>query len=560
MTKELKYALLSSDLILTSRTPPFEIPSKYISELLFERLTSHGDETLFIEGSTGERMTALQVRDTACTIAHAFLDVGLKEGDVVFGYCHNSSLHGCCMFATTLIGGVFTGCMHTHPVRDLEFQLRDAEGKVLLCSSKNLECAVKACQTCTNVQLIIVLDADVEDVARMKPSNSVVEMKSIKEILGREPKKTDIKLPVAPLSVPPEKVVALSMYSSGSTGNPKGVLKTHKNCIAMCTNVEPDLRFTGSRKATITCHSPMPHTSGTMTLMSAMYIGQRVVINDGFDLHSFLRSVEEFKVTNSYLAPSYIVILSKSRMIASQYDISSLKYVVTGGAPLPESVVDDFLDITKVDRLWQIYGMTESGMVTGVDPEIKSTKTVGRPNRGVKLQFIDRESGQAVGPNQVGEIFIYGPENTVGYFKRPDADTENITPEGWIRSGDAGYFDDDGLVYIVDRYKEMIKYDTCQVAPSELESLLLTHPSVSEAAVVGIPDEVHGEIPRAFVVPKDKAAAKNEEELLSFVNDQVASIKQIRGGIRFVDDLPKISLGKIDRVTLKKKLDALKFL
>lgn len=555
MSMELKYAMLSSDLVLTSKTPDIELPNKYISEVLYNRLTEHGDKTIFIEGPTGERMSGIQVRDTASTIAHALLDHGVRQEDVIFGYCHNTSLHGCCILATAAIGTVYTGCMHTHPVRDMEFQLRDAEGKVVLCSLANLPIAVQACQTCPLVTLIIVLDSHLQEKENIH--DSTVKIISIYDILDRRAKDSDIKLPIIPLDLPPEKSIAYSMYSSGTTGNPKGVLKTHKNTIAVCMNPEPRMNFTGSTSNIITCHSPMPHTSGTMTLINAMYGGQTVVINDGFKLETFLCSVEKYRVNLAYLAPAYIIILSKSAEIVNKYDISTLKSVVTGGSPLPDSVVDTFVDVMKVDRLWQVYGMTESGLVTGVDPEVKSTKTVGRPMRGVQMKFIDRETGQALGPNQVGEVFIMSPENTIGYFKRPDADAENLTPDGWIRSGDAAYFDEDGLIYIVDRYKEIIKYDTCQVAPSELESILLTHESVAEAAVVGIPDEIHGEIPRAFVVPKDPTGNHSEEELLSFVNRQVASIKHIRGGIMFVQSLPKISLGKVDRVTLKKKPESL---
>lgn len=550
MAKELKYAKLTSDLILTSKTPGTEIPDKYISELLFEKLTEHTDKTLFIDGPTGEKMTGAEIRETASRIALSLTDHGIKEGDVVFGYSFNNSHYACAVIACPLIGAVFTGCMHTHPIRDLDFQLKDAGGKVLLCSSQNLDVALQACENNDQVILVVLLDVETVPASGRQTKVKVV---SIHDLAKRETRSGDIKLPVIPLSKPPSEAVAFSMYSSGTTGNPKGVLKSHKNTIALCVSPEPGLGFTSAMgtPCTITCHSPMPHTSGTMTVIAAVYGGTTLVFNDGFKPETFLSSIEKYGVNYAYLAPAYIVILSKLGHEVEKYDISSLEYVVTGGSPLLQSVVDDFYSVMKISRLWQVYGMTESGLVTGVDADVKSTATVGRPQRNVQLKFVDRESGKALGPNEVGEIYIKGPENTIGYYNRPDADAENFSSDGYIKSGDAGYFDDDGLTFIVDRYKELIKYDTCQVAPSELESILLSHESVAEAAVVGMPDEVHGEIPKAFVVLKNEADV-SEDELLAHVNDQVADIKRIRGGIVFVEVLPKIGLGKVDRVTLKR--------
>ena len=554
MTQELKYARLSNDLILRSKAPAIAIPDVYLSDLLHHKLTVHHEKVILIDGRTSEPMNGWQIRDTASTIARSFLDYDIREGDVIFGYCVNSSVYGCSLLACTFIGAVFTGCMHSYPLRDVSQQLSDSEAKVLLCCSSNLNVATQAANIVSSVVLIVVMDADFREV---KLTSSRKRIISIEQMLSRCNRPNDQPMPITPLKKKPAIAIALSAYSSGSTGAPKGVLKTHANYVGNLMSPEPGLHFACRRMTDIvSCHMPFAHSTGNITLFAAMYFGFTAIVNDGFVVDQFLRCIPKYKMSYSYIAPSYIAMLSKSSVV-KDYDVSSLTAVVTGGASLPQTAVKPFLaQFSSCERLVQIYGITEGGCITCVDDGYNNYATAGRPLRGVRIKIMDRQSGKALSFNETGEILIDGPEKMIGYFKRPDADAENITSDGWIRSGDAGFFNEEGLIFIVDRLKEVIKVDSLQVSPSELESVLVSHESVSEAAVIGIKDEVHGEVPKAFVVPKDISRIPDAKVLMTFVNDQVASFKQIKE-LLLVQSLPKISIGKIDRPSLKRDPESL---
>ena len=429
---------------------------------------------------------------------------------------------------------------------------------------ENFDTAQKVALECASVEAIILVGSSgmgirtSEDCTKNNFECSV-KVISIDKFLEREPKESDVKIPVD-LKVPSEDATAFILYSSGSTGTPKGVRRTHFNTVASFVKV-PSHTFCGESERVVTCHHPMPHAGGTWTAMGAMNMGQTIIVSRAFSVENWLRVVERFKVTMSFLAPSYIVLVTKHPQLVSKYNLDSLEMVFTGGAPILDSVIDIFIAMTGIDNLKQGYGSTEAGGVSVTPPDLFNPRTIGQLTCNFSLRIVDRESGQNLGQGSVGEFYVKGPEVSPGYLNRPDADQENFTIDGWCMTGDAGYVDEDGLLFIVDRYKEVIKVDTQQVPPAEIESILLSHESIKEAAVIGIPDEDHGEVPKAFVVMNgtrfdegtkfDEGTRFDEESILEFVNSQVAEWKKLRGGIQVIDHLPKISIGKIDRVFLK---------
>jgi acyl-CoA synthetase (AMP-forming)/AMP-acid ligase II len=279
----------------------------------------------------------------------------------------------------------------------------------------------------------------------------------------------------------------------------------------------------------------------------ALAAGATVVTMPRFELEPFLHTMETHAVSYAFLAPPIVLTLAKQPVV-DRYDLSRLRVIVSGGAPLGAEVV-----IACRERLGcvvkQGYGLTEASPVTHInpaDPDRIKAYTIGLllPNTAGKV--VDPESGADLGPDERGEVWVRGPQVMKGYLNRPDATAEMITPDGWLRTGDLGFVDTDGHFTIVDRLKELIKYKGYQVAPAELEAVLLSHPAVADAAVIPSPDDEAGEVPKAFVVTRGEISAN---ELMAFVAGRVAPYKRIRR-VAFIDQIPKSPSGKILRRVL----------
>jgi len=254
-----------------------------------------------------------------------------------------------------------------------------------------------------------------------------------------------------------------------------------------------------------------------------------------------------------HLVPPIIIALAK-HPIVDKFDLSSVKTIISGAAPLAAETEKQLLERLKNSRLTlkQAYGMTELSPLSHYSPSDMSPRSgsVGLLIPNVEAKVLDLETGELLLPNQQGEICVRGPNVMLGYYGLTQETGATIDPDGFLHTGDIGYFDQDGYFFIVDRLKELIKYKGFQVAPAELEALLLEHPKIADSAVIPVPDEEAGEIPRAFVVLKPNCSM-TEEEVKKYVADNVAPHKKLRGGVQFIAAVPKSSSGKILRRLLK---------
>lgn len=263
----------------------------------------------------------------------------------------------------------------------------------------------------------------------------------------------------------------------------------------------------------------------------------------------FLSAVQEYKITKAPLVPPIILGLAKHPLV-DQYDLSSLELVMSGAAPLGAEVAREASNRVGC-KIAQGYGMTEASPVTHLTPTNQGDGKIGSlglPIPNTEVMIVSPETGQPLGKNENGEIWIRGPQIMKGYLNRPDATEESIDSDGWYHTGDIGYVDDEGYFYAVDRMKELIKYKGMQVAPAELEALLLTHESIADAAVIPVEDEEAGELPKAFIVLKQNQSL-NEPDVMDFVAQRVAPHKKIRI-VEFVSEIPKSASGKILRRVL----------
>jgi len=345
---------------------------------------------------------------------------------------------------------------------------------------------------------------------------------------------------------PREDMIAMP-YSSGTTGLPKGVMLTHYNMVANICQTDGLEPINENDK--LIAVLPFYHIYGMGVILNiSLYHGATVVTLPRFDLEQFLKTLQDYGVTRAHLVPPILVALAKHPMV-DKFDLSKLGRITSGAAPLSADLAQAVA--TRLNCIVkQGYGLTETSPVTHINPDDHIRPgAAGMLIRNTECRIVDLESGADLETNAQGEVWIRGPQVMKGYLNNTGATEITIDPEGWLHTGDIGYVDDDGFLFVVDRLKELIKYKGYQVAPAELEALLLTHPAIADAAVIPCPDEEAGEVPKAFVVLKGDVTA---DEIMAYVAERVAPYKKIRR-VEVIEQIPKSLSGKILRRVLVEK-------
>jgi acyl-CoA synthetase (AMP-forming)/AMP-acid ligase II len=506
-------------MIQTSRRAPIEIPNVPLTRFLLESAAGHADRPAFVEAASGRSLTHGQWADAVRRGAAALAKRGLRKGDTFAIYSPNVPEYAIALHAAALIGGVVTTANPLYTADELAYQLGDSKAMFLATVPAFLEKASQA-----------AAKAGVKEVF----------------VFGEGPGATPFAELLANDAAPPEVAidprqdVVLLPYSSGTTGLPKGVMLTHANVggnIAQTLDGFPELTADDVLAGVL----PFFHSYGLVVIMNAVLrLGARAITMPRFEMEAFLEMIQKHRVTCAHLVPPIILGLAKHPAV-DRYDLSSLKQIVSGAAPLGGNVAQACAARLGCSVL-QGYGLTETSPVSHVGV-VEKPGSIGRPLPNTECKVASLIDGSELGPGEQGEIWIRGPQVMKGYLNRPDATAAMIDADGWLHTGDIGCLDDDGDLYVVDRVKELIKYKGLQIAPAELEAVLLGHPAIADAAVIPIPDEEAGEVPKAFVLLKGDATV---EEILAFVAARVAPHKKIRR-VEIVDQIPKTPSGKILR-------------
>ncbi len=504
------------------------IPDVGVPQMVYQHALQYGEKPAMIDGVSGRTLTYTQLYGGVRRVAGNLVKRGLRKGDVVGIYCPNLPEYPLAYHGVALAGGIVTTANPLYTADELAYQLRDSNAKFLITVGPLLEKAIPAAQ-----------QAGVQEVFVIGEGEGATPFTAL--LAEAEPPEVAIN--------PAEDLIVLP-YSSGTTGLPKGVMLTHRNLVANMVqvlasgvNLQQDERVIGVL--------PFYHIYGMLVILNlCLYRGMTIVTMPRFDLEQFLKIMQDYKITRANLVPPIILALAK-HPIVDNYDLSHLKIIMSGAAPLSAELAQACSERLGCIVL-QGYGLTETSPVTHVNPEDPARiklGSVGVPVASTECAVVSLETGNPLGVREEGEIWIRGPQVMKGYLNNPEATAQTLTPDGWLRTGDVGYVDEDGYFYIVDRVKEMIKYKGLQIAPAELEAVLLTHPAVADAAVVPSPDEEAGEVPKAYIVLKGQAT---EQELMDYVAGRVAPFKKIRK-VEFVDQIPKSPSGKILRRVLTQK-------
>jgi acyl-CoA synthetase (AMP-forming)/AMP-acid ligase II len=516
-------------MIFTSPYPDVDIPSMALTDFVLEHSARRGEKPALIDGPSGRTYSHAEAARAIRAAAGGLAARGIVKGDVVALYAANVPEYAIAFHAVAALGAVCTTINPTYTVDELAFQLEHAAARALISGADVLDRAREGAAR-AGVDELYVFGAG-EDGAT-----------PFATLLDGDP----AAAPDAPAG--PEDLVALP-YSSGTTGLPKGVMLTHRNLV---TNV---LQSTAQQPVTaddtLVGVLPLFHIYGLSVVMNAVLRnGATLVTMPRFDLEGFLALVQEHRATKAHLVPPIVLALAKSPLV-ERYDLSSLQLVNSGAAPLSAELAQAAAARVGCPVV-QGYGMTESSPVTHVtplDPGRHRPGSIGPPVPNTECRIVDVASGTELGAGEEGEVCVRGPQVMRGYLDDPEATAATVDDDGWLHTGDIGRADDDGYVVLVDRVKELIKYKGYQVAPAELEAVLLEHPAVAEAAVVGRADEEAGEVPKAFVARAGDATA---QEIMTFVAERVAPYKRLRA-LEFVDEIPKSPSGKILRRLLNER-------
>ncbi|MEG3627378.1 4-coumarate--CoA ligase family protein [Streptomyces poriticola] len=512
--------------------PPVEQP---IHEAVLGRAAEFGPAPALIDGTDGTTLTYEQVDRFHRRVAAALAEAGVRKGDVLALHSPNTISFPVAFYAATRAGASVTTVHPLATAEEFAKQLGDSRARWIITVSPLLESARRAAELSGGVREIFVCD-------------SAPGHRSLIDMLASAAPEPDI-------AVDPAEDVAALPYSSGTTGIPKGVMLTHRQIATNLAQLQPALPSTPGDR--ILAVLPFFHIYGLTALMNAPLMqGATVVVLPRFDLETFLAAIQNHRITGLYVAPPIVLALAKHPQVA-EYDLSSLKYLVSAAAPLDAKLAAACSQRLGLPPVGQAYGMTELSPGTHVVPLDAMADappgTVGRLIAGTEMRIVSLDDpGKDLGPGESGEILIRGPQVMKGYLNRPDATAAMIDSDGWLHTGDVGHIDRDGWLFVVDRVKELIKYKGFQVAPAELEALLLTHPGIADAAVAGDRDDDGNEIPHAYVVRQPTAAGLPEGEVLMYVAERVAPYKRIRR-VTFIDAVPRAASGKILRRELKER-------
>ncbi len=491
----------------------------------------------------GKRHTYTDLQTRSNKLANALTGLGVQKGDRVALVDVNTNQCVETYFATAKTGSIYVPLNFRARADELAFMINNSEASVVFVGQRYIPLIEQARSQLAGVKHYVTL------------GDAQKGYQHYDDLIGKAPEDepfTDLE----------DHDLTILMFTAGTTGFPKGVMLAHQNFSEYVTNnvtpAEPDVE----EKNILTV--PMYHIAGIQAVMAAVYGGRTLVIQRQFEPVDWMRLVQTEKVGRAMMVPTMLKQLMDHPEF-KKYDLSSLKVITYGAAPMPLEVIKRAIEVFPNTRFINAFGQTESAAtITMLGPEdhiiegtpaerekkLKRLGSIGKPLPDVEVKVMD-ENGNQCEPGEVGEIVAKGGRVMKGYWKQKDATSSVIDKNGYLHTGDLGYQDEAGYIFLAGRAKDIIKRGGEMISPEEVENVILAHPKVEECAIIGVPDTEWGERVRAVVVPK--AGQKiDPQELIDFCKARLASYKKPESVV-FVDEIPRNPMGKILKRVLREQ-------
>ncbi len=492
----------------------------------------------------GKPLSFAQFNERVNRLAHALQEFGVQKGDRV-GMLHvNCPQYVEAYFAAAKIGAIFVPLNFRAKSDELAFMIENAGVRVLLTGVRYFDMIkerlpqLPSVNTCINIDVRRDENPFYEDLIASAGSDEIA---------------ADIG----------DEDITVLMYTAGTTGRPKGVPLRHSGFVSyVLENVEPASPEIEERNLLTV---PLYHVAGMQAVLAGAYGGRTLVLMRQFEVKEWLKTVQKEKVTRAMLVPTMLKWVVDDPDF-HDYDLSSLKVITYGAAPMPLNVIKKAIAEMPAVRFINAFGQTETAStITALGPEdhiIEGTdaqkekklkrlaSSIGKPLSDVKIKIVD-DKGTALPANRIGEIYAKGPRITRGYWGDEEKSARVITEDGWLRTGDKGWMDAEGYIYLAGRDDDMIIRGGENISPQEVEDILHSHPKIDEAAIIGIPDPEWGQEPRAIVVLKN-GENLDPDEIIEYCRSRLAGFKRPRSVV-FIDSLPRNPMGKVLKKELREK-------
>ncbi|XP_076315771.1 uncharacterized protein LOC143228392 [Tachypleus tridentatus] len=524
--------------ILRSQTT-VDIPDVSLPEFICTTLENQTDKYLMIAHDNSRSITIKEVLLYGNRFASALIRRGLKLGDVFCLCCSNNVDFPAAVLGIMNAGATITLGKPMDTKGELQYRLEKAGATYLLIERENLEKAREATKHLPNFREILVFE-------------KTKDCPSFRELVEED----DGSAFRGPPKVDPKDTPFLLPFSSGTTGLPKAIVHTHFSCLATILHTMDPNIWKYPRDEIVLGMYPFCHAAGLMFLFVCMLQGLTVINVPFYDSDLFLEVIPRHKVSIVLAAVSVVYFLLNDPK-AQQYDLTSVKDILTTGANLRHEANEEVLMKTLpfLRSVRQLYGLSETFFVSCPEKGKTLPNSVGTLYPSMELKIVDVITRATCGANESGEFLVRGKQLMKMYLNNPKASVEAFTPDGWYKTGDYGYYDIEGNLYITDRIKEIIKTGFHQVSPTEIESVLLSHHAIEDAAVISVPDLALGEVPYGFVVTKPGVNI-TPEDIIHFASDRLAPQKQLKG-VEIVSQIPRSDLGKLQRNMLKERFQHL---